>query len=67
MERSQFLGEPEFSMEDALALSLRRIMGQNGQPRRSEYRHDPQLYEVHARQWDDAKRILEEHDRNKVR
>lgn len=57
MEQNQLLGEFEHTIEDALAVSLRRIMAQNGKPVRREY-VDKSLYEVHVRQWDDAKKNL---------
>lgn len=57
MSPDQLLGEFEHRIEDALAVCLRRIMEQNGRPWRRDYA-DMELYEVHLRQWDDAKKVL---------
>lgn len=62
MDRDQLLGEFENTIEDALATSLRRIMAQNGRPERKDYR-DKSLYEVHVRQWEDAKAVLAAYDK----
>lgn len=65
MEPNQLLGEFEHTIEDALAVSLRRIMAQSGKPIRREY-VDKGLYEVHVRQWEDAKKVLEAYDALRV-
>lgn len=57
MDKDQLLGEFENGMDDALALALRRIMDQNGRPLRRDY-NDQELFKVHARQWDDAQKLL---------
>lgn len=61
MDPQQLLGEFEHTIEDALAVSLRRIMAQAGRPERKSY-PDKEIYEVHVRQWEDAKRVLEAYD-----
>lgn len=61
MERNKILGEFENAIEDALAVSLKRIMAQNGKPQRRHY-VDLELFHVHARQWDDALKVLRAYD-----
>ncbi len=61
MERGEILGEFEHTVEDALAVSLRRIMAQNSKPQRTDY-VDRELFEVHVRQWDDALKVLRAYD-----
>lgn len=61
VDRNEILGEFEHTIEDALAVSLKRIMAQNGAPQRRDY-VDMDIFHVHARQWDDALKALRAYD-----
>jgi len=65
MDHAHLLGEFEFTLEDALAKCLRRIMDQSGRPQRKDYHFDPSLYDLHIRQWDDAKKVLAAYEAQK--